>query len=283
MIRDTKQNGNTMEDVQNRSDSRGIDINQVGVSDLRYPIVILDRANEKQSTVARVSMSVSLPHDFKGTHMSRFVEVLNEHRGDLTMWTLPNIVQKLRERLDAESAHVEIHFVYFIEKEAPVSNARSLMDYEGTFIGRSSGEEDEFILRVKIPVTSLCPCSKEISDYGAHNQRGEVEIEVKGEVDGKPEMIWIEEVVEIAEAAASAPVYALLKRPDERFVTMQAFENPAFVEDIVRGVAQRLKDDSRIVRFRVKATNYESIHNHNAFAIVEWQSAGDDLRVVPKP
>lgn len=263
-----------MEDVQNRKDIRGIPINKVGVSNLRYPIVVLDRAQEKQQTVARIRTSVNLPHNFKGTHMSRFVEVLNEHHEDMTMWTLPKILHKLRKRLDAQSAYVEMTFPYFMERAAPVSGAKALMDYECTFIGetvsvegKSSDENDEFTLRVKVPVTSLCPCSKEISDYGAHNQRGEVTIEVQCEHD---KMIWIEEVVEIAEQSASAPVYALLKRPDERHVTMQAFDNPVFVEDIVRNVALRLQEDNRVIWFRVHAENYESIHNHNAFAMVEW-------------
>lgn len=263
-----------MEDVQNRKDKRGIPINKVGVSNLRYPIVVLDRAQEKQQTVARVRMSVNLPHNFKGTHMSRFVEVLNEHHEDMTMWTLPKILHKLRKRLNAQSAYMEMIFPYFIERSAPVSGAKSLMDYECAFIGETvSGggklpaENDEFTLRVKVPVTSLCPCSKEISDYGAHNQRGEVAIEVKCRPD---KMIWIEEVVEVAEQSASAPVYALLKRPDERHVTMQAYDNPVFVEDIVRNVALRLQEDDRVIWFRVNVENYESIHNHNVFAMVEW-------------
>ena len=260
-----------MVDVQNRADGRGIPINKVGVRNLRYPIVIMDRVNEKQPTTAHVTLSVDLPSDFKGTHMSRFVEILNEHHGDLTMWTLPVIVHKLRERLNADSSQVEIAFPYFIEQQAPVSGAKALMDYECAFIGESRGDEEVFILRVKVPVTSLCPCSKEISEYGAHNQRGEILIEVKGELDGKPEMIWIEELVEVAEAAASAPVYALLKRPDERHVTMQAFDNPVFVEDMVRNVALQLKADKRVAWFKIEAENYESIHNHNAFAMIEWQ------------
>lgn len=261
----------TMVDVQSRGDNRGIPINRVGVTDLRYPIVILDRARQKQHTVATVTLSVDLPSNFKGTHMSRFVEILNEHHGDMTMWTLPLLVKKLRERLHAQSAHVEIDFPYFIEQKAPASGARSLMDYQCTFIGESEKGVDDFVLRVKVPVTSLCPCSKEISDHGAHNQRGEIQIEVKAEKDGQAEMIWIEELVSIAESSASAPVYALLKRADERHVTMQAFENPVFVEDMVRNVAQQLQADSRVIWFRVSAENQESIHNHNAFAEIEWR------------
>jgi GTP cyclohydrolase IB len=261
-----------LEDVQNRRDRRGIPINKVGVSDLRYPILVLDRAQQWQHTVAHVSLSVALPHHFKGTHMSRFVEVLNKHRGEITMRTLPAILRELRERLDAEQAHIDVKFPYFLERTAPVSGASALMDYRCAFAGESNGDTDEFVLSVEVPVTSLCPCSKEISDYGAHNQRGYVSVQVRGSRTrtGEPELIWIEEIIEIAEAAASAPVYPLLKRPDERHVTMQAFDKPAFVEDIVRDVAMQLRDDSRVEWFRVHVVNQESIHNHSAFAEIEW-------------
>ena len=261
-----------MIDVQSRADGRGIALDRVGVTDLRYPIVVLDRTRERQSTTARVTMSVSLPHHFKGTHMSRFIEVLNEHRGEVTMRTLPKLLKELRARLEAESARVELHFTYFLERAAPQSGARGLMDYECSFVGESNGERDDFVLGVKVPVTSLCPCSKEISDYGAHNQRGIIAIDVRSMhgTDGSPALIWIEELVEIAERSASAPVYPLLKRADERHVTMQAFENPVFVEDMVRNVASALMEDARVGWFAVQAVNYESIHNHSAFASVQW-------------
>ena len=261
-----------LEDVQNRADGRQIAIDQVGVSDLRYPISVLDREQEKQHTVARLSLAVNLPHHFKGTHMSRFIEVLNEHRGEITMRTLPEILRGLKERLDAESARVEVTFPYFLERPAPVSGARALMDYECSFVGEANGKLEDFVLSVKVPVTTLCPCSKAISDYGAHNQRGYVSMEVRSRwsEDQKPELIWIEELVEVAEQSASAPVYPLLKRPDERYVTMQAHDNPVFVEDVVRNVAVRLQDDTRISWFRVHAENHESIHNHSAFARIEW-------------
>jgi GTP cyclohydrolase I len=261
-----------MEDVQSRRDQRNIAIDQVGVSGLRYPIVVLDREHGRQETVARLAMSVGLPHHFKGTHMSRFIEVLSEHRGEITMRTLPAILHDLCGRLDAEHAHVEVSFPYFLERIAPVSGARALMDYECTFVGKISQGTEDFVLGVTVPVTSLCPCSKEISDYGAHNQRGYVTIEVRTALgaDQHPEIVWIEELVEVAEQSASAPVYALLKRPDERHVTMKAYENPAFVEDIVRNVAVRLQEDSRVNWFRVHVENHESIHNHNAFARVTW-------------
>ncbi|MEZ4298996.1 MAG: GTP cyclohydrolase FolE2 [Polyangiaceae bacterium] len=261
-----------MIDVQSRADRRGIALDRAGVMDLRYPIVVLDRKNERQQTTARVTMSVSLPHHFKGTHMSRFIEVLNEHRGEVTMRTLPKLLKELRERLEAESARVELHFTYFLERAAPQSGARGLMDYECSFVGESSGTRDDFILGVRVPVTSLCPCSKEISDYGAHNQRGIIGVDVRSTeaAAGGPSLIWIEELVEIAERAASAPVYPLLKRSDERHVTMQAYENPVFVEDMVRNVAAALMEDARVGWFAVQAVNYESIHNHSAFASMQW-------------
>lgn len=262
-----------LEDVQNQPDGRNIPLDQVGVGDLRHPIRVLDRERGTQDTVATFSMSVSLPHHVKGTHMSRFLEVLNEHRGEVTMRTLPGILESLKERLDAAGARIEVSFPYFLEREAPVSGAKGLMDYECSFIGELlDGEEADFFLGIKVPITTLCPCSKAISDYGAHNQRGYVEMEVRSRraEDGRSEVIWIEELVEAAESSASAPVYPVLKRPDERYVTMQAHDNPTFVEDVVRNVAVRLMEDDRVAWFRVRAENQESIHNHSAFARVRW-------------
>jgi GTP cyclohydrolase I len=263
-----------IEDMQNSGDDRRIDIDKVGVCDLKYPIVVMDRDNEKQSTVAKLSMSVDLPHHFKGTHMSRFIEVLNQHRGEVTMKTIPTILHELRERLEAAQAHIEVEFDYFLEREAPQSGAAALADYQCWFKGNANGKKDDFVLGIRVPVTSLCPCSKAISDYGAHNQRGHITIEVRSVNDknGMPEIIWLEDLVEVAEKSASAPVYPLLKRPDERHVTMQAYDNPVFVEDMVRNVAARLKRDSRIKSFRVHAVNHESIHNHGAFAEIESNS-----------
>lgn len=262
----------TMFDLQSSSDERQIAIDKVGVSDLRYPIIVLDRKNNTQHTVADLTLSVSLPHHFKGTHMSRFVEIINEHRGEITMRTLPDILHTMKERLDAESAHLHASFPYFLERSAPVSGACGLVDYECYFMGSSNGLGDDFILGVRVPVTSLCPCSKAISDYGAHNQRGFITIEVRSTPNevGSPTIIWIEELIEVAEGSASAPVYALLKRPDERHVTMQAYDNPVFVEDMVRNAATKLREDARVAWFRVKAVNQESIHNHSAFAELEW-------------
>ena len=261
-----------MYDVQNHRDDRQIPIDKVGVCDLQYPIVVLDRQSQRQSTTAKLSMSVNLPHEFKGTHMSRFIEVLNAHRGEITMRTLPIILSELKTKLDAESAHMEVTFPYFLERNAPVSGAAGLMDYQCQFTGEANGARSDFVLSVCVPVTSLCPCSKAISDYGAHNQRGQVTIEVRTRQadDGLPTLIWIEELVEVAESSASAPVYALLKRQDERHVTMQAYDNPVFVEDLVRNVALKLQSDERVAWFRVHVLNQESIHNHNAFAQIEW-------------
>lgn len=261
-----------MNDVQSRSDARGIAIDKVGVADLRYPIVVLDQNNDRQQTVARLTMSVNLPHHFRGTHMSRFLEVLNEHRGELTMRTLPAILRDLKARLEAESAHIDVAFPYFVERIAPVTGARALIDFECGFAGSVNGNGDDFVLKVQVPVTSLCPCSQEISDRGAHNQRGFIAIEVRTlrEPSGVPQLIWIEELVAIADGSGSAPVYPLLKRPDEKKVTEQAWDNPVFVEDMVRNTAQKLSQDRRVSWFRVVATNHESIHNHSAFAELEW-------------
>src|ERR1700730_13171671 len=262
-----------MEDVQGRRDEREVALDRVGVSGLRYPIVVLDRDHQKQHTVAVVKMSVNLPHEFKGTHMSRFIEVLNEHRGEITMRTVPTILRDLRRRLDAESAHIHLIFPYFLERRAPVSGGSALMDYECSFDAAVNGGKDKFVFGVRVPVTSLCPCSKAISDYGAHNQRGYITIDVQTvrDVENNLALIWFEELIDIAEQSASAPVYPLLKRADERHVTMQAFDNPVFVEDMVRNVALVLKNDSRIAWFRIDALNQESIHNHSAFASLEWK------------
>lgn len=266
------QSTNALADVQNSADERGVALDQVGVRDLKYPITVLDRNDETQQTVAEVSMSVGLPHHFKGTHMSRFIEVLNQYRGEFTMRTLPDLLSTLRGRLDAEQARIEVTFPYFMERTAPVTEKKALMDYQCSFVGTVNGGGSTFTLGVRVPVTSLCPCSKEISDQGAHNQRGHVDIQVRSvrNGDGAPELIWIEELVDMAEASASAPLYPLLKRPDERHVTMQAYENPAFVEDITRDMALHLKEDERVAWFHLEVVNFESIHNHNAFSEVAW-------------
>lgn len=260
-----------MKDVQRTRDKRGIHIDQVGVSDLRYPITVLDRENNEQHTVGTFALSVDLPHHFKGTHMSRFVEVLNEHHGEITLRTVPAMLTKLRSRLEAERAHIEVSFPYFISKAAPVTGAKAMIDLKCAFVAEANGKEQDFVLQVEVPVTSLCPCSRDISDYGAHNQRGFITFKIRTRRDrkGNWDFVWIEELMAIAENSASAPIYALLKRRDERHVTMQAYDNPVFVEDMVRNAAGRLAKDKRIAWFEVRAVNQESIHNHSAFARIE--------------
>lgn len=248
-------------DVQAASDSRRIAIDRVGVKDVTYPFKLRTRGGGEQGTVASINMYVALPHHQKGTHMSRFLEVLNVHAGEpLTPDGIPALTRAIRERLDAQQAHFEASFTYFINKPAPVTKMHGLMDYQVTF-ECTSNSHDDFIMSVKAPATSLCPCSKEISAYGAHNQRCHIEAKVR--FDGE---YWIEELVEHLEAAASHPVYAVLKRPDEKFVTERAFENPKFVEDIVRDLAKRLEDDGRITWYSINSENFESIHSHNAYA-----------------
>lgn len=263
-------------DVQATPDSRKLAIDQVGIKAIRHPVRIMERSGGVQHTIALFNMYVGLPHHFKGTHMSRFVEVLNEYRGEVTMRTLPALLGALQRQLRAESAHVEVEFPYFLERVAPESGARALMDYECSFVAEASDERDDFVLGVRVPVTSLCPCSKAISDYGAHNQRGYLTIEIRTvrAEDGRPELIWIEDLIELAEQSASAPVYPLVKRVDERRLTMQAYDNPVFVEDMVRNVATHLANDRRVAWFRVYAKNDESIHNHSVFAQIERNRAG---------
>lgn len=262
-----------MKDTQSESDGRGIAIDSVGVNGLCWPITVWDKAREKQATVGTFKLAVSLPEKFKGTHMSRFVEALNEQRGEITFRTLPLLVAHLRSRLEAPSAQVQVDFTYFIEKQAPVSRASALSDFQCRFRASGSAESRIFEMGIKVPVTSLCPCSKAISDYGAHNQRGYVDLEVRPtlESDGTVALIWLEELVVIAENAASCPVYPLLKREDERHVTMRAYDKPAFVEDIVRDCALALKADPRVAAFRIVVENHESIHNHAAFAEISFQ------------
>jgi len=252
-----------MSDVQKAPDFRKLAINKVGVKDISYPIVVMDKNDAFQHTVARVNMYVDLPHHFKGTHMSRFVEILNTHRKEMALDKMETTLENIKEKLGASSAHLEMEFPYFIEKRAPVSGAVSLMEYTCRFIGTLSTDFD-FILEIRVPVTSLCPCSKELSRFGAHNQRGIIAVQVRYR-----EFIWIEDLVVAIEECGSSPVYSLLKREDEKFVTEQAFENPRFVEDMVREAALRLLKMDNITWFAVSAENFESIHNHSAYAAIE--------------
>jgi len=254
-----------MPDLQKEHDTRNIAIDKVGVKDICYPIVVMDRSHDKQHTVARINMYVDLPHHFKGTHMSRFIEILNQHRGEITIRNMGKILEQMKQRLEASSAHVEMEFPYFIEKEAPVSKAKGLMEYQCRLHGRlDQTEKTDFVLGVTVPVTSLCPCSREISARGAHNQRSEVRVDIRME-----RFIWIEELISWIEGCGSSPVYSLLKREDEKAVTEQAYDNPMFVEDIVRAVTEKLSEIEGIEWFRVECENFESIHNHSAYAMLE--------------
>lgn len=253
----------SMPDMQNAPDGRNIAIDKVGVKDISYPIVVQDKNRERQSTVARINMYVDLPHHFKGTHMSRFIEILNQYHGEISIDRMDTILQEMKDHLEASCAHLEFKFPYFIEKQAPVSGARSLMEYQCQMLG-SLGEQNDFILGVTVPVTSLCPCSKEISAHGAHNQRSEIRVQIR-----YTQHIWLEDLVEWIESCASSPVYSLLKREDEKAVTERAYENPMFVEDIVRDVTQKLSQIKEITWFKVQCENFESIHNHSAYAQVE--------------
>lgn len=252
-----------MPDMQKLRDHRNIPINKVGVKDIRYPIVVLDKRKERQQTVARINMYVDLPHHFKGTHMSRFIEILNQYHGEISIERMDTMLRNMKEHLEASSAHLELEFPYFIEKQAPVSGARSLMEYQCRMVG-SLDQGYDFMLGVTVPLTSLCPCSKEISARGAHNQRSAVTVEIR-----YAEHIWLEDLIAWIEACGSAPVYALLKREDEKALTEHAYDNPMFVEDVVRAVTQRLFEVPEITWFRVACENFESIHNHSAYALVE--------------
>jgi GTP cyclohydrolase I len=252
-----------MKDVQNEPDTRNIDLDKVGVKDIRYPVVVLDRTNEFQHTVASVNMYVDLPHHFKGTHMSRFIEILNEHHGEITVKNFPDILEKMKKRFDATTAHLEVEFPYFIEKAAPVSGSKGLMEYRCRLSG-SLGRQRDSMLEVAVPVTTLCPCSKEISSRGAHNQRGEVRVAVR-----YSEFVWIEDIIKTVEDSVSSPVYSLLKRVDEKHVTEKAYDRPMFVEDVVREVAVNLKGLKAVTWARIEAENWESIHKHSAYAFLE--------------
>ncbi len=253
-----------MIDVQSQHDHRKIDIRKVGVKGIKYPVIVLDKARGTQPVNATISMYVNLPHHFKGTHMSRFVEILNEFRGQVNIRTLHVILEKVREKLRAESAHMEISFPYFIEKEAPVTGAKSLMEYNCTFCGQNSGGRSDFLVSVVVPVNTVCPCSKEISNRGAHNQRSMVTVKVRFR-----KFFWIEDLIRLVEESGSGEVYSLLKRPDEKFVTEKAYENPMFVEDVVRNVAMHLNRNENFPWYSVEAENFESIHNHSAYAYLE--------------
>lgn len=253
-----------LHDKQNERDDRELRIDKVGVRGLRFPIQIRDKAHTLQNTIATIGMFVDLPKEFKGTHMSRFLEVLNAHGSVVHVENIEEILHAMQKKLHAATSHLEMEFPYFLEKKAPVSGMTSLMDYTARFDASACGKEIDFVLTVKAKVTTLCPCSKSISAYGAHNQRGEVTVQIRS-----TKSIWIEDLIAIIESSASAELYALLKRQDEKFVTEHAYENPVFVEDLVRNVALKLNAHPDVTWYKVEAENHESIHNHNAYACIE--------------
>ncbi len=250
-------------DVQAHRDTRRVPISRVGVQNIRFPISVRDRRKAAQHTVANIDMSVDLPHQFKGTHMSRFMEILNAYDGEISMEALPAILSTMRERLSAETAHLRISFPYFMEKAAPVTGAAGLLSYDCAF-DASSGAEDDFVLTVKVPVTTLCPCSREISARGAHNQRSIVTVRTRFSDE-----LWIEDIVALVDGSASCELFPVLKRADEKWVTERAYDNPRFVEDLVREVTLRLREMEQVTWFSVHVVNFESIHEHDAYAQVE--------------
>jgi GTP cyclohydrolase I len=251
-------------DVQGSADSRRIAIDKVGIKDIRHPVRVRDRSDGEQHTVATFSMYVYLPHSFKGTHMSRFVQILNSHEKEISVTSFKEMLREMAERLESEKGHIEMRFPYFVNKRAPVTGVQSLLDYDVTFISEIRDGKPSMYVKVVVPVTSLCPCSKEISDYGAHNQRSHVTVQVRNRG-----FIWIEELIELVEREASCELFGLLKRPDEKYVTERAYDNPKFVEDTVRDVARRLNEDDRVGAYIVESENFESIHNHSAYALIE--------------
>ena len=251
-------------DVQNSPDLRHLPIDKVGIKDIRHPVVVKDRSQGVQHTIASFNMYVELPHNFKGTHMSRFVEILNSDDHEVSVESFKDMLAEMSRRLEADTGHIEMSFPYFINKSAPVSGVKSLMDYQVTFIGEIRGNRHIMTIKVVVPVTSLCPCSKEISQYGAHNQRSHVTLTVRTNT-----FVWVEDLIDLVEKQASCELYGLLKRPDEKYVTEHAYDNPKFVEDMVRDVAAVMNDDERIDAYVVESENFESIHNHSAYAMIK--------------
>lgn len=253
-----------MPDVQGSADKRQIAIDKVGVKSIRHPVRVAEKGGGVQHTIAMFNMYVGLPHHFKGTHMSRFLEILNAYEREISVESFKVMLEDMVVRLEAESGVIEMTFPYFINKAAPVSGVQSLMDYEVTFVGEIKNGQRFFNMKVLVPVTSLCPCSKNISAYGAHNQRSHVTISAR--TSG---FVWIEDLIDCAEKHASSQLYGLLKRPDEKFVTEYAYDHPKFVEDMVRDIAADLNRDPRILHYVVESENFESIHNHSAYALIE--------------
>jgi GTP cyclohydrolase I len=254
-----------IKDIQALEDDRQETIDKVGVKNLKYPIVLEDRSRGVQKTVADIDFFVELPHHYRGTHMSRFIEVLNSYHQEDLLDNLPRILESIKEKLSADRAYITLRFPYFIEKKAPVSGIPSLLSYDCVFIA-SLTDLFQLTIGVEVPVTTVCPCSREISSFGAHNQRSIVSVLL--DYEG---YIWLEEIIAYVEATASSEIYSLLKREDEKYITEKGYENPKFVEDIVRDLAITLKKDERVTAFKISSENFESIHNHNAYAYLEWE------------
>jgi len=257
-------------DVQSSADTRHLAIDRVGIKGIRHPVKVKDKNVGVQHTVATFDMYVHLPHNFKGTHMSRFVEILNHHEREISVESFEIILHEMVKRLEAKSGYIAMNFPYFVNKTAPVSGVQSMLDYDVTLIGEIVHGKPRVTMKVVVPVTSLCPCSKKISERGAHNQRSHVTVSIRTN-----EFVWIEDVIRIAEEQASCELYGLLKRPDEKFVTERAYDNPKFVEDMVRDVAAVLDKDKRIDAYVVESENFESIHNHSAYALIERDKTED--------
>jgi GTP cyclohydrolase I len=268
----TRPDEEVIADVQSTPDLRHLPIDKVGIKDIRHPVLVKDRSQGVQHTIASFNMYVELPHNFKGTHMSRFVEILNSHDMEISVESFRDMLAEMRRRLEANTGHIEMSFPYFINKAAPISGVKSLMDYQVAFVGEITGDKNVMTIKVVVPVTSLCPCSKEISQYGAHNQRSHVTLTVRTNT-----FVWIEDLIDLVENQASCQLYGLLKRPDEKYVTEKAYENPKFVEDMVRDVAARLNADDRIDAYVVESENFESIHNHSAYAMIKKDKTRDIL------
>ncbi len=263
-------------DIQSVSDGRRIAINRVGVKGMLHPLRIRTSAGDDQHTVAHVDMYVGLPDHVKGTHMSRFIEVLQAHHGALDHASFRALTVRMLERLEADSGYIEMRFPFFIRKRAPVSGVESLLDYRATLraeVAPTAGYRLTVQVQVQVPVTSLCPCSKEISDYGAHNQRSHITIAARLAGD-----MTLEELVRMAEEEASCQLWGLLKRPDKKYVTERAYDNPKFVEDLVRDIALRLNRDERVRAYVLESENFESIHNHSAYALVERDKDREQTR-----
>ncbi|MGC8954864.1 MAG: GTP cyclohydrolase FolE2 [Fervidobacterium sp.] len=252
-----------LKDVQSQEDKRNIYLKRVGVKNVRYPIVVLDKNRGSQYTIANISMFVDLPKNYRGTHMSRFIEVLNEYHLEINPKRIKEILKSLKDALRAKKSAIEISFPYFLSKKAPVTGIESYLEYLCSFEAEMIDETLDFSTTVVVPIHTLCPCSKEISNYGAHNQRAICKVTFKSK-----EMVWIEDIIDIVEKNASAPIFTLLKRPDEKYITEHAYDNPKFVEDVARDVALKLKNCDRIIWYTVEVESFESIHAHNAYACV---------------